>query len=764
MEQNMHGYFFLFIEDNDLLSCRINEAAERNNTFLLCKSVNNERDLLSAINNYNWDAIISSSYVKDFSNIEILNLLSDIKCEIPFIIVSDGEIEDPVFLGRKPSLIVHEDNINEIFNISGIKQLNKSSEISEFKDFYYTTIKRKNSEYSELKDEFKKELKIKLDIQKKLVESENRFQSFQELSLDAFFILKPKKNRENRIYDFICSYLNPSAEKMIDTKYDEVVDQEIRGYLPEDIVDYLYKKLIAVIEKNEPDSFEMCTETAGSTYWYRVMAIKIDDGVALSASDISDRKKAEFEMQKLLKAESASRKLAEKLNNELEIANAEFMMMGNMIPFGIWKTDEKGKLLYISKSMLDLLNISYEEMQKGIFLRRFVSHDDFVVYRKWKNIVKKNGFFWDGEYRLYDRFNNIHHVLSRGLPLKNEEGKVISWMGLNLDVTQNRRVQQQLENSLKEQNTFYERISDIFVAYDKEFRFTYINSNGLKTTFSKPNLIGKVLWTVYPELIGTELEYNFRKALEEQKSTFFELNDPAAKSWFLVTVYPSGDGISVYYKDITYHKEAEGKLKFALKEKEVLLKEIHHRVKNNLQLISSMLNLQANFVKDDTTVECFRNSQARIRSMAIVHEQLYHNNVFSSIDLQEYVRKLSDNLAASYSSIRINIRLECEEILVTIEDAINIGLIINEMVLNSLKHAFKGRDEGIILINLHIVNDRLIISIKDNGSGLPKDFDILNTNTFGMQLINALINQMNGDIIVKNKVGTEFISTLMLTK
>ena len=760
----MHGYFFLFIEDNDLLSCKINEAAERNNTFLLCKSVNNKQDLLSAIKNYNWDAIISSSYVKEFSNIEILNLLSDLECEIPFIIVSDDDIEDPVFLGRKPSLIVHANNINEIFNISGIRQPIKSSEINEFKDFYYSTIKRKNSEYSELKDEFKKELKIKLDIQKKLVESENRFQSFQELSLDAFFILKPKKNKDNRIYDFICSYLNPSAERIVDAKYDEVVDQEIRGYLPEDIVDYLYKKLIAVIEKNEPDSFEMCTETSGSTNWYRVMAIKLDDGVALSASDISDRKKAEFEMQKLLKAESASRKLAEKLNKELEIANAEFMMMGNMIPFGIWKTDENGKLLYISKSMLDLLNISYEEMQKGSFLKKFVSHEDFVVYRKWKNIVKKNGFFWDGEYKLYDRFNNIHHVLSRGLPLKNEEGKVISWMGINLDVTENKRVQQQLENSLKEQNTFYERISDIFVAYDKEFRFTYINSNGLKTTFSKPNLIGKVLWTVYPELVGTELEFNFKKALEEQKSTFFELNDPSAKNWFLVTVYPSGDGISVYYKDITYHKEAEGKLKFALKEKEVLLKEIHHRVKNNLQLISSMLNLQANYVKDKTTVECFKNSQARIRSMAIVHEQLYHNNVFSSIDLQEYVKKLSDNLAASYSSLRIDIRLECEEILVTIEDAINIGLIINEMVLNSLKHAFNGRNEGTILISLHIVNDKLIISVKDDGSGLPKDFDILNTNTFGMQLINALINQMSGDITVKNKIGTEFISTLMLTK
>lgn len=760
----MHGYFFLFIEDNDLLSCKINEAAERNNTFLLCKSVNNERDLLSAIKNYNWDAIIASSNVKEFSNIEILNLLSDMECEIPFIIVSDDEIEDPVFLGRKPSLIVNGNNIDEIFNISGIKQFNKSTEINEFKDFYYTTIKRKNSEYSELKDEFKKELKIKLDIQKKLVESENRFQTFQELSLDAFFILKPKRNRENRIYDFICSYLNPSAEKMIDTKYDEVIDQEIRGYLPEDIVDYLYKKLITVIEKNEPDSFEMCTETAGNTFWYRVMAIKIDDGIALSASDISDRKKAEFEMQKLLKAESGSRKLAEKLNQELEIANAEFMMMGNMIPFGIWKTDENGQLLYISKSMLDLLNISFVAMQKGNFLKKFVSHDDFVVYRKWKNIVKKNGFFWDGEYRLYDRFNNIHHVLSRGLPLKNEEGKVISWMGINLDVTQNRKVQQQLENSLKEQNTFYERISDIFVAYDKEFRFTYINSNGLKTTFSKPNLIGKVLWSVYPELIGTELEFNFKKALEEQKSTFFELNDPAAKNWFLVTVYPSGDGISVYYKDITYHKEAEGKLKFALKEKEVLLKEIHHRVKNNLQLISSMLNLQANFVKDNTTIECFRNSQARIRSMAIVHEQLYHNNVFSSIDLQEYVRKLSDNLAASYSSKRIDIRLECDEILVTIEDAINIGLIINEMVLNSLKHAFNERDEGTILISLHNAEGKLIISVKDNGSGLPKDFDILNTNTFGMQLINALINQMNGDITVKNKIGTEFISTLMLSK
>jgi len=762
----MLGYFFLFIEDNELLSEKVNQVAECNNAFILCKSVNNERDLLSAINNYNWDAIIASSSSTELSCTDILDLLSNIECNVPLIIISDDDImAETIFLGKKPSLIVREDSLSEIFNINSIKQQqSKTSGINDFKDFYYSTIKRKDSEYSELKNEFKKELKIKLDIEKKLVESENRFQTFQELSLDAFFILKPVTNKEDRIYDFLCSYVNPPAERILDSKYEDIVNKPVRGFLPEEIIDFLYKKLINVIDKNEPDSFELCAETAGNTFWYRVMAIKLDDGVALSASDITDRKKAEIEQQKLLKAESASRKLAEKLNFELEIANREFMMMGNMIPFGIWKTDAAGNLLYISKSLLDLLNISYEEMSRGIFLKRLVGHDDFVVYRKWKNIVKKNGFFWDGEYKCYDRYNNIHYVLSRGLPLKNEEGNVISWMGINLDVTQSRKIQQQLESSLKEQNTFYERISDIFVAFDKEFRFTYINSNGIKFAFSKPNLIGKVLWAVYPELLCTDIEINFRKALEEQEANFFEINDAATKKWFLVTVYPSGNGISVYYKDITYHKEAEEKLKFALKEKEVLLKEIHHRVKNNLQLISSLLNLQANYVKDETTIECFKNSQARIRSMAIVHEQLYHNNAFSSIDLKDYVTKLSENLSASYSNSKIRLKVDCEEILINIEDAINVGLLVNELVLNALKHAFKLKKEGSVLVSLKLWDEKLIISVKDDGDGLPHNFDVANTSTFGMQLVSALIRQMSGEMTVKNKIGTEFISTLTLSK
>jgi len=209
--------------------------------------------------------------------------------------------------------------------------------------------------------------------------------------------------------------------------------------------------------------------------------------------------------------------------------------------------------------------------------------------------------------------------------------------------------------------------------------------------------------------------------------------------------------------DITGRKQAEEQIKASLKEKEVLLKEIHHRVKNNLQIISSMLNLQAKSIKDPKALEMFRESQNRVRSIALVHEKSYQFKGLSRLDFSDHVRSLVSHLFRSYGvhSDRIALRIHVEDVYLGIDTAIPCGLIINELVSNSLKHAFpEGKGEiSIDLQRQH--DDHYMLVVRDNGDGLPKDLDFRNTETLGLQLVNTLTDQIGGSIELGSSAGTE---------
>ena len=208
--------------------------------------------------------------------------------------------------------------------------------------------------------------------------------------------------------------------------------------------------------------------------------------------------------------------------------------------------------------------------------------------------------------------------------------------------------------------------------------------------------------------------------------------------------------------DVTERKKAESQLKASLGEKEVLLKEIHHRVKNNLQIISSLLNLQAGYLQDNQAIELFQVSQSRIESMALIHEKLYQSKDLAQINLAEYIQDLVDSLFCSYE-VRLKaiaVKLNIDDILVNLDTAIPCGLIINELVLNSLKHAFPSGKPGEIYISgmTSDSDNKFILIVGDNGIGLPPDFDFRNTESLGLQLVNILANQLEGTIAILNEL------------
>ena len=211
------------------------------------------------------------------------------------------------------------------------------------------------------------------------------------------------------------------------------------------------------------------------------------------------------------------------------------------------------------------------------------------------------------------------------------------------------------------------------------------------------------------------------------------------------------------HKEITERVQAEAKIKASLKEKEILLQEIHHRVKNNLQVISSLLNLQSQGIQDEKTLEVFQESQNRIRSMALIHEKLYRSSDLARVDFAEYIRNLASFLIRSYRSRAVRLDLQAADIYLSIDNAVPCGLIVNELISNALKHAFVDGREGEICVIMHQLTDRHVrLVVRDNGVGLPKGVDYMNTGSLGLQLVTMLVEQLDGTIEIRNNVGAEF--------
>jgi two-component sensor histidine kinase len=277
--------------------------------------------------------------------------------------------------------------------------------------------------------------------------------------------------------------------------------------------------------------------------------------------------------------------------------------------------------------------------------------------------------------------------------------------------------------------------------------------------------IGKYMRDVFPPDLNLAFLDLFKKLDETGHMQRYEYSLPikgkiqyyearAINSW--------EDEIMVVVRNISERVESEEKITCSLKEKQILLQEIHHRVKNNMAVISSMLNLQADSFTDPEVLNAFSDSRHRIRSMALVHEKLYKADDLSHINFSDYIRSLADEIArsADFQDSRSILKVETDDVSLGIDLAIPCGLIINELLINAFKYAFPPGNQGELWIKMRKIDEmkgtvyRLVIS--DNGIGLPGNIDLKNPTTFGLQLVDLLIQQLNGQITVDRSRGTTF--------
>ncbi|MFH1673562.1 MAG: histidine kinase dimerization/phosphoacceptor domain -containing protein [Pseudomonadota bacterium] len=310
-------------------------------------------------------------------------------------------------------------------------------------------------------------------------------------------------------------------------------------------------------------------------------------------------------------------------------------------------------------------------------------------------------------------------------------------------------------------------VTDFMFMVGEQFNIMW--TNDVANDIFGPDMVGKKCHAVYHGRDKVCESCIVRQCFEDGKVHEFETemttSDGNQRSfWCTASVAARHDDgrprmVVESLRDITERKQAEEKIRTSLREKEVLLREIHHRVKNNMQVISSLLKLQSKYIKDEKDVEMFRESQNRIKSMALVHEKLYQSQDLANIDFNEYVKHLANILFRSYGidTEKIALKLDIEDVIIEVDIAIPCGLIVNELVSNSLKYAFTEDGKGEVKITLHSTDENeMELTVSDDGVGVPKDLDFRNTESLGLKLVNILTNQIRGRLDLERSKGSKF--------
>jgi hypothetical protein len=364
------------------------------------------------------------------------------------------------------------------------------------------------------------------------------------------------------------------------------------------------------------------------------------------------------------------------------------------------------------------------------------------------------------------------------------EGEAVHLVSLR-DITHRKQSEKALQESEQKFRSVIEQSHDGIVLTDEqgliiEWNRAIEEITGLKAS----EVVGRPIWETQIQL-GLEIEKSPEQYRQLKTMTLEALAlgqapwlgrlsereyryPDGARRTIQGLVFPiktdKGYMLGSIWRDVTARKLVEERLKAALAEKEVLVQEIHHRVKNNLTIVSSLLELKADLVKDEAARQVLLESQNRVMTMARIHEHLYHTEDLAGVGMAEYVQSLVDHLQASYGAYAITLTVEVADITLDVDKAIPCGLIINELVSNALKYAFpadkvSANRRGEIRVELHPEpgdEERLALVVGDDGVGLPADFDWRKLSSLGLKLVQTLVQQFGGSIECDGSRGTTF--------
>jgi len=453
---------------------------------------------------------------------------------------------------------------------------------------------------------------------------------------------------------------------------------------------------------------------------------------------------------------------------ELEEQKRQFDNLTENIAMGIFRTTPglDGSFIKVNPAFVKMLGYgSKKELQEKKIEDIYFNPASRTTYLD--KIIRLS--FVENEELIYKRKDGSPVIISEtAIAVKNSDNEVIYIEGFAENISSKKRADQELQL----QKTFYKQLfnsaPEAIILHDVNDIVTDINEEFTRMFgYTREEVIGKPTnQIVAPDVYQENAAFLSGKVTKGQSVKHETKRRHKDGTLFDVSILGApifhGDeqlGIFAIYRDITDQKRAEAQIRNDLKEKEILLKEIHHRVKNNLNVITSLLGLQSRRITSkEQAMEAFQESRERIFSMALVHERLYMTTNFSSVDMNDYINSISRKLISAYTIAgQIQVKIEVENALLDMNTAIPCGLILNELITNSLKHAFPNGEKGILEIKFKkMPDDGFQLILSDNGIGMKTPIDAVARESLGMEIVTILVSQIGGDLKIDINNGTTF--------
>ena len=583
-------------------------------------------------------------------------------------------------------------------------------------------------------------------IEQELRESNARFESLLEALPDVIYF----KDLEGRNL-----IVNRAMENLTGLRKNQIIGKKDEEIFPAELALQCRKSDLKVLEERRPiRSYETTIDRYGRTQHYETIKVPVFGlannliGIVGISRNITELKQAE---DRLKESERSFRSLFE--NSTV----------------GIYRTSPDGRILLANPTLIRMLgydgfaelaarNLEKDGFEPGyprkLFMERLEKEEEIRgLEAAW---TKKDG--------------SIIFVRESARAIRDESGKILYFEGTVEDITEKREAELKLAAQRELLQTVIDSAEDIIFILDKDHRILLFNRAAEELfKVSAAEIMGKSMAELYPAENWPSARDRFDRALRgEIVRDDVHLDFRGRKMILSVTEVPlrneAGEiyGLCGIARDVSRRVELERELESSLQEKEALLREIHHRVKNNMQIISSLLNLQACHVQNPVLTAILRDCQNRIRSMAIIHEHLYKSTNLSRIDFADYLNRLLLHLYNVHrqSQARIELETELQPLEMEIGSAIPLGMLASELISNSFKHAFPdGRSGRVRIILQSIPPSGFRLEISDDGVGLPDDFSVERTMTFGLQLVGLLRDQIGARLEVDRTSGTRFVIT-----
>jgi PAS domain S-box-containing protein len=586
--------------------------------------------------------------------------------------------------------------------------------------------------------------------------------------------------------------VNLTGSTLLGVERSRLIKTQFSKYIVEKDVEVWHWYFINVLNQDEKKSCTLMLKRAGgSAFPARLDGVRLSGGInhdiRIAISDITDIRLAEVALKE---SERFLTNIVEQIPDMIFVKDARDL-----------------RFVQLNKAGENLLGYSRAEMLGKNDYDFFPKEEADFFTGNDREVLLTNQLSDNPAEKIQTRFKGERILHTKKIPIVDEKGVPRYLLGISEDITERKKG----EDALRETKDYLEnliRYANVpIVSWNPELMITEFNRAFTHLSgMTREEVIGQPLDIIFPETTRKKSMALIRRALMGRHLQVVEIPVRHISGGTRIVLWNSTNILDTMGKiiatiaqgqDITERKtadeiikkygenierqltertsdlsdvnlklmteieiriDAEKQLTKSVGEKEVLLREVHHRVKNNLQIIISLLNLQSRYITDETTLAAFRESQNRVRVMALVHEKLYQSADITKLDLGNYIQFLGNNLLQFFDikGKGITLTIDIHDIFLAIDTVIPLGLIINELISNSLKYAFPEGMKGEIALAVQRQDHTLTMLFKDNGVGIPEDFDWRNAKSLGLRLVVSLVDQLDGTIERDRSSGTMF--------